>query len=140
MYFIITILFVVYIIWSWRSTEEFETPIMRILYIVIGTAFIIFVNLILFYISKIGITYPKEEMIGETRKIILLIFTPINGFVVLTQFASIFTKIKSGIISKEEMSKKLKIIFVIIAVLIILECIYFKNIQNGLIDVINARR
>ena len=137
-YFIIFILFVIYIIWTWRSTEGFETIVMRISYILIGTIFITIITLILFQISKIGVPYPKDEMIGEVRKIVLLIFIPINGFIVLTQFSSVVANIKSGIVSKEEMSKKVKRLLIIFAVMIILECFYFRHIQAGLIQIINA--
>ena len=139
MYLIIAILFIIYIIWSWKSTEEFETIVMRLSYVFVGTLFIAIVTLVLFWISKIGVTYPKEEMIGEVRKIILLIFIPINGFITLTQFSSIVANVKSGMISKEEMSKKIKRLLIIIAIMIIVECIYFRHIQAGMIEVINAR-
>ena len=53
---------------------------MRISFILVGTLFITILTLILFWVSKFGITYPKKEMVGEVRKIILLSFIPINGF------------------------------------------------------------
>ena len=139
-YFIIFILFVFYILWTWKSTVEMEKPIIRISYIAIGTIFISFLTLILFLISKIGINYPKQEMIGQVEKIVLLIFIPINGFIVLTQVSSIIASIKSGMISKEERRKRVKILTIIFIILIILECIYFKNIQLGLINFINAKK
>lgn len=138
-YFIVFILFVIYIIWTWKSTEGFETIVMRLSYIAVGTLFVAIITLILFGISKIGVEYPKQEMVGEVRKIILLIFIPINGFITLTQFSSVVANIKSGMVSKEDMSKKIKRLIIIFAVMIILECIYFKHIQTGLIGIINAR-
>ncbi len=137
-YFIIFILFVIYIIWTWRSTEGFETIAMRISYIAIGTIFITIITLFLFGISRIGVPYPKDEMIGEVRKIVLLIFIPINGFIVLTQFSSVVANIKSGLVSKEEMSKRIKRLVIVFSVMIILECVYFRHIQAGLIQIINA--
>lgn len=139
MYFIIAILIIIYLIWTWKSTEQFETITMRISYILVGTIFITVITLILFWISKIGVEYPKEAMIGEVRKIILLIFVPVNGFIVLTQFSSVVANMKSGMVSKEDMEKKIKVLSIIFAIMIIVECIYFKNIQIGLIKIINAR-
>lgn len=137
-YFIVFILFVTYIVWTWKSTQQFETVTMRVSYILVGTIFITIITLILFWISKIGIVYPKEEMIGQVRKIILLIFVPINGFITLTQFSSVVINIRSGMISKENMEKKIKILLIVFIIMIIIECIYFKNIQLGLIKIINA--
>ena len=139
MYFIIFILFVFFIVFAWNSTREFETPVMRISFLGVGTLFITIITLLIFQISKIGVTYPKEEMIGEVRKIVLLMFIPINGLIVLTQSASSFAQIKSGIVTKKKMNKRIKILAIIFAILIILECIYFKNIQNGIINLINAK-
>lgn len=138
-YFIIFVLFLGYIIGTWNSTKEFETPVIRISYILIGTIFITIVTLILFWISKIGVVYPKQEMISEVRKIILLIFVPINGFIVLTQFASMASRVKNGAISKSDLQKSIKILVIILVIMIIVECIYFKNIQYGIIKIINAK-
>ena len=136
-YFIIGIMIFCYIIWTWRSTKELESYLMRASYLVIGTLFITIVTLILFQISKIGIEYPKQEMVGEVRKIILLIFVPINGLIVLTQSVSIFTQVKNNIISKKQLNKRIKILAIIFIEMIVFECFYFKSIQTGIISMIN---
>ena len=138
-YFIITVLFIIYIVCVWNSTKEFETLIMRISFLIVGTIFITILTLILFWISKIGISYPKREMIGEVRKIILLSFIPINGFITLTQASTIFSQAKSGMVSKEDMEKKIKRLVIIFIALIIFEAFYFKNIQNGMIRIIQSK-
>ena len=138
-YFIIFLLFVVYIVWTWNSTKEFENQKIRIAYILVGTLFITMVTLILFAISKIGVNYPKKEMVGQVQKIVLLVFTPINGFIVLTQFSSVFQQIRSGMVSKDKIEKKIKRLLIIFAMLIIIECIYFKNVQYGIIEIINSK-
>jgi len=136
--FIIFVLFVIYVVFVWNSTKEFENTIIRVSYIFIGTLFITILTLILFWISKMGVEYPKQEMIGEVRRIILLVFIPINGFITLTQASSIFVQAKSGMVSREDMEKKIKKLVIIFIVLIILETIYFKNIQNGMIKFIES--
>ena len=138
-YFIITVLFIIYIVCVWNSTKEFETVIMRISFILVGTLFIMILTLIIFWISKFGILYPKKEMVGEVRKIILLSFIPINGFITLTQASTIFAQAKSGMVSKEDMEKKIKRLVIIFIVLVVFEVIYFKNIQNGMIKIIQNR-
>ena len=137
--FIIVVLFIIYIVCAWNSTKEFENTLMRISFIFVGTLFITVLTLILFWISKIGVQYPKKEMIGEVRRIILLSFIPINGFVTLTQSASIFAQAKSGMVSKEDMQKKIKRLVIIFIILIVIEAIYFKNIQNGMIKIIQNK-
>lgn len=136
--FIIFVLFIIYVVFVWNSTKEFENIIIRISYIFIGTLFITILTLIIFWISKIGVVYPKKEMIGEVRKVVLLVFIPINGLITLTQVASIFTQAKSGMVSKEDMERKIKRMIIIFIVLIIVEVMYYKNIQNGLIRFIES--
>ena len=136
--FIIFVLFVINVVFVWNSTKEFENTIIRVSYLLIGTLFITILTLILFWISKIGVQYPKKEMIGEVRRIILLVFIPINGFITLTQAASIFAQAKSGMVSKEDMQKKIKRFAIIFVVLVVFEAIYFKNIQNGIISFIQS--
>ena len=138
-YFIVFLLFVVYIVWTWNSTKEFEDQKIRIAYLIVGTLFIAMVTLIIFLVSKIGVNYPKKEMVGQVQKIVLLVFTPINGFVVLTQLSSVFQQIRSGMVSKEKMDKKIKRLVIIFIVLIVFETIYFKNIQNGMIRIIQNK-
>ena len=137
--FIIVVLFIIYIVCAWNSTKEFENNLLRISFIFVGTLFITLLTLILFWISKIGVEYPKKEMIGEVRRIILLSFIPINGFLMLTQTASIFAQAKSGMVSKEDMQKKIKRLVIIFIILIVIEAIYFKNIQNGMIKIIQNK-
>lgn len=137
--FIIFVLFLIYVVFVWNSTKEFENIKIRVSYLFVGTLFITILTLILFWISKIGVVYPKKEMIGEVRKIVLLVFIPINGFITLTQVASIFAQEKSGMLSKEEMEKKIKRLVIIFIALIFFEAIYFKNIQNGMIKIIQSK-
>lgn len=138
-YFIVFILFCVYLVWTWNSTKEFGAINIRISYLIIGTVFITFITFLLFWISKIGVEYPKPEMVGQVRKIILLIFIPINGFMILIQAANIIGRVKNGNISNEDVQKRVKFLIIFFIAMIILECIYFKNIQNGIISVINAK-
>ena len=137
--FIIVVLFIIYIVCAWNSTKEFENMLIRISFIFVGTLFIAMLTFVLFLISKIGVQYPKKEMIGEVRRIILLSFIPINGFIILTQSASIFAQAKSGMVSKEDMKKKIKRLIIMFIVLIVFEALYFKNIQNGIIRIIQNR-
>lgn len=138
-YGIIIILFLVYIFWTWNNTKSFEGNFTRISYIIIGTLFMTLVTYIIFLISKKGVIYPHQDMIGVLRNIILLIFVPVNGFVTLPQIASTIGKIKNDDITGEELKRKIAIFIITIIIVVILECYYFKSIQNQIIGIINLR-
>ena len=138
-YGVIVILFVVYFCWTWNNTKDYETNFHRILYTVIGTGIIALGTYIIFLISKRGINYPYVEMIGKVRNIILLIFVPINGFIISPQIARTIGRIKKDNITNEELKRKI-ILFIIITIIVItIECSYFKNIQNGIIAQFNIK-
>ena len=139
-YFIIVILFFAYLSWTWNGTKVFGELPTRISFIIIGTLFMLFLTFILFAFSSIGIEYPKEEMVGSVRNMILLIFTPINGFVIVPQVINIIASVKDGVLSREETERKIRIILIVIAVLIIFECVYFKNIQSGMINYLRLKQ
>lgn len=138
-YLIIFILFLVDIFWVWSSTKSFETNFTRISYIFIGTLFITLLTYIIFLFSKSEINYPNVAMIGKVRNIILLTFVPINSFVVLPQLAKIVDKIKNDEISGEKIKTTILIFIVVAIFAIILETVYFKSIQNGIINIINSK-
>ncbi len=138
-YFIIFLLFFAYISWTWISTRTFVEMPTRISFMLIGTLFVIFITFILFTFSSIGVDYPRQEMLGQVRKMILLVFVPINGFIILPQVINLISSIKEGALSKDETERKLRIISIIFIVLVIFECIYFKNIQSGIINYINTK-
>ena len=138
-YGIIIILFLVYLFWTWNNTKCFEGISTRISYIIIGTLFIALATYIIFLVSKRGITYLHQDMIGKIRNIILLIFVPLNGFIILPQIASTVGKIKSDDITGEQLKKRLLIFIIVIIIIVVFECSYFKSIQNQIIHLIKFK-
>ena len=138
-YLIIVVLFIVLILWTWNNTKEFEQTSERIIFITIGTGIIAIVTLIYFAISKIGITYPKAEMVKQVRKMAILIFTPINGFLSLPHIASLKMKIKMKTEENEKIKKKIIILGIIFIVATIIEINYMKNFQKGIIQIFNNK-
>ena len=138
-YFIIAVLFVVLILWTWNNTRDFEETSERIIFIVVGIILTVVVTLIYFAISKIGITYPKAEMIGQVRKIAVLVFTPINGFLSLPHIASLKMKIKFKTEDDSMLKRKIKILGIVFIVATIFEILYMKDLQNGIIQILNRK-
>ena len=138
-YFIIAVLFVVLILWTWNNTRDFEETSERIIFIVVGIILTVVVTLIYFTISKIGITYPKAEMVKMVRKMVVLLFAPINGFLSLPHIASLKMKIKLKTEDEEKLKKKIIILGVVFIVATIVEINYMKDFQNGIIQMLNSK-
>ena len=138
-YFIIAVLFVVLIFWTWNNTKDFEETSERVIFIVVGIILIAIVTLIYFAISKAGITYPKVEMVKQVRKMVVLLFTPINGFLSLPHIASLKMKIKFKTEDDSMLKRKIKILGIVFIVATIFEILYMKDLQNGIIQILNRK-
>jgi len=119
------ILFLVLILSIWSRLTELETN-KKVIMCAIITIIYIILTLIMFVISSSGVEYPKGEQKSTIIKTFVMIFAPING-IVITPFISKITN------NEENDSKRKILIVVIILILAIIEIIYFKNIQLGII-------
>lgn len=135
----IIILFVVLLFWTWNNSKDFQENKAKIKFILIGLISLSMVTFILFNLSKIGIDYPNEDIMKEIRKIALLLFIPINGFLTLPHIASIKTEIQLGAKEEEKIKRKIILIAIVWIIAIIIETIYLKDFQKGIIQIINTK-
>ena len=139
MYLMIIVLFVVLLFWTWNNSKDFQENKAKIKFILIGLISLSMVTFILFNLSKIGIDYPNEDIMKEIRKIALLLFIPINGFLTLPHIASIKTEIQLGAKEEEKIKRKIILIAIVWILAIIIETIYLKDFQKGIIQIINRK-
>lgn len=135
----IIVLFVVLLFWTWNNSKDFQENKAKIKFILIGLILLSMVTFILFNLSKIGIDYPNEDIMKEIRKIALLLFIPINGFLTLPHIASIKTEIQLGAKEEEKIKRKIILIAIVWILAIIIETIYLKDFQKGIIQIINTK-
>ena len=79
-------------------------------------------TMILFNISSLGIEYPNSQSREIALKILVTIFTPMNGE-----------------IDKEECARKLKKTLIIFILLVIMEFVYLRNTQIGILNNYNMQ-
>ncbi len=137
-YLIIIILFIVLLSWTWNNVKIFETTAQKIFYVIVGLIILTIVTLIIFNISKGSVDYPNIEIMKQIRRIALLIFIPINGFLSMPHFASIFKEMGTGT-NDQKTKKKTIILAIVIIISIIIEITYLKDFQNGIIKIINSK-
>lgn len=109
----------------------------KILYMVVLLVIILICTLITFYISATGVEYENTKMIGNIRNMILAIFVPVNGLIVMPYLANLLSKIGSNSITQEKFKKRLVILVIIFFIIFIFECSYFKSTQLGILKLIN---
>ena len=131
------ILYIILIAFSWHNLSILVDKKLKVAYILIGLIAMFISTLIVFHISAGGVEYQNPSMVSNVRNIILAVFVPVNGLIVMPYLASKLSKITSNEITQEQFSKKLLILVVVFIVILIIECSYFKNIQLGIINLMN---
>ena len=137
-YFIIVILFVVLLFWTWNNSREFQENTDKIKFILIGLMVLSLITWIIFNLSKIGIQYPNEDIMKELRKISVLLFIPINGFLSLPHMASIKSELNQVTRDDEKIKRKIIILGIVLILAIIIEILYLNDFQNGIIEMLNV--
>ena len=140
MIFIIITTIIIYfllIAWTWQSLGTIEKN-KKIMYTVIGLITIYIITLIIFQITKNGINYQNAQIQGNIRNVIVLIFTGINGIIIMPQVGRILEKINDNQMKQNELKKKILILIAIFIICIIFEIGYMKNMQEGIISIYNS--
>ena len=78
-------------------------------------------------------------MVKQVRKMVVLLFTPINGFLSLPHIASLKMKIKLKTEDEEKLKKKIIMLGIVLIVATIVEINYMKEFQNGIIQMLNSK-
>ena len=127
------ILFIVLYIFTSNTLSEYDTKEKIKIYFIVLVINLTITMLIL-TISSIGIHFNFPKMKGEVIKILLPIFIPINGIIYMPNLAKIINSVKSKEMSKEEAQRKLVKSIIVIAIIYIIEIIYLRNVQSGILE------
>lgn len=90
--------------------------------------FMFIISNIIYGIGNMGII---GEIANKSKNMILLVLMPINMMIIASPIALQINKAQSKEIEKEEFLKKIITLVLIDIVILIVECIYIKNIQLG---------
>ena len=110
----------------------------KFLFIAIGVAIIYILTSWVYWISTKDIAIKEVSEMG--KKIITLLFVPINGIIILPILAKSYAKYKMGSLGTDKLKNRGIVIAVILVILLIIECAYFKDIQNKVITIIEKNQ
>ena len=133
------ILFAVLGVYTWQKLGNIEKKT-KIIYIVLGLLIVAFITLILFNISSTNIDYEKIEMKNDIRKMLVLIFTPVNALFLMPSFAKILNEIKNNEIEKEKLKFRILKILIIFVIVLIIEYNYLVNTQIGILEIYKKQK
>ncbi len=109
----------------------------KLIYIVVGTAVMYIITSIVYWFSTRGIEVTEVSERG--KDLITFLFVPINGIIILPLLAKSYSKLKYGNLDKSVFLKRGIVLAVILLIVLIIECIYFKNIQQEVVNMLNAQ-
>ena len=133
------ILFLVLGIIIYNGLNGIDNKKKVIIFLVEIIACLIF-TITLFNISSIGVDYPSEQNKKIAMKTLVAIFTPINGILLLPNITRIINESQNGEICKDECNKKIKKFLSIFVLVLIIEVIYLRNTQIGILSNYNIQK
>ncbi len=131
---VIIALFMVLLGFSWYRLEAFE-EMDRVIICIAGILSSWLITTLLFNASSIGIDYINIDIKHEISKILVLVFTPINGIVYMPYLSKIMSKVKFEEMTKKQATKKIAILACLSLIVFIFEIFYLKHVQLGIFEV-----
>ena len=133
---IMLIMFLILLAWTWNSLGTIEKKT-KIILITCGILAVYILTLIIFSISKIGITYENKEAMKTIQNVFVILFSIMNGYVILPFIFKKLEQINNDEIEKEKITKSIIFLVAIIIFIFVFETSYFGNIQNNILTMIN---
>ena len=131
---VVIALFIVSIGFTWYRLEAYE-GIERVIICVAGILISWLITSIIFYISSNGLEYMNVEVKNEISKILVLVFTPINGIAFMPYMGKKMSQLKFDEIEIQEAIKKVAIVLVLLLILFAIEVQYLESIQQGILNI-----
>ena len=131
------VIYAILVTWCWHNLGRIEKS-KKIIYIIIGMIIIFIITNIVYSISKADVSYPEEQIEGTVRNTLLLVFTALNGLIVMPYIAKQLDKIHEKEIEKEKFTKKMILLLIVFILCLILESGYLKDTQLGILEIYNS--
>ena len=136
---IIFILLLVLLSWSWHSLGDIEKKT-KVAIIVGGLVIVYLITFVIFSISKIGIDYQNKDAMKLIQTIFVMLFTIVNGYIILPYVFKKLNQINNEEIEKEKIIRSLIILAIIFIIIAIFEVSYLENMQNGILEMMKKYR
>ncbi len=131
--FIIIAMFIILFTWSWHCLEDIEKN-EKIILIALGTLIVYIITFVIFNISKSGMNYENINNARQIKIVYTLIFTALNGYILLPFIYKKMAQVNSNEITKEKVVKSLIILLIIFIIISIFEINYLKTLQESFIQ------
>lgn len=135
--FFIILLNIVAIALTYYCLENMEKK-EKIIFIAVGIAIIYLLTSFVYWISTKDIEIKAVSEMG--KNLITFLFVPINTIIIMPLLAKSYRKLKMGKLRSDQFRNRMIIFIVVLLILLIAECVYFKDIQNGVVKMIEENK
>lgn len=136
MLLIILILNVLTIFLMYKFLEDLNKKD-KLIFIAVGVAIIYLITSLAYWISTVNMDQRYQD--STLKDMIVFLFVPINGLIILPILAKSYYKFKQGKLDLKILLKRGAILAIGVIIAVVLECVFMKDLQMTLFDVINQR-
>jgi len=126
----------VFLIYRFLGTE-FEKK-EKFIFIAVSIAIMYLLVTIVYWISTKDINLGEATSIAQN--LITFVFVPLNSIIILPFVASSYKYLKSGKLKIEKFKNRCILLVAILLVILIIEFFYFKDIQTGILDLVQINK
>lgn len=110
----------------------------KLIFIASGIAIMYVLTSFVYWISTRNIAVTEVSATG--KDLITFLFVPINGIITLPIFAKSYYKYRNGNLKGNVLRNRGVVLAVILLIILIIECAYFKNIQQQVVNLIQNKQ
>ena len=110
----------------------------KVIFIAVCVAIIYMLTTFVYWISTKSVAVKEVSDLG--KNLITFLFVPINTLVVVPLFAKSYNKYKTGFLAFDKLRNRGILLGAILFIILIIECVYFKNVQNTVITLIEKNQ
>jgi len=110
----------------------------KLIFIGVGIAIIYMLTSLVYWVSTKDIQIKEVSEMG--KNLITFMFVPIPAILILPLLAKSYRKLKNGKLKTNKLKNRVIVLMIILVLVLIIECSYFKDIQNGVIDLIEKQK
>ena len=129
-------LIAVFMVYKFLGTELEKKE--KMLFIVVGIAIMYLTVSFTYWLSTKNIDLNISNDMG--KNLIVFTFVPINGIITLPFMANSYKCYKNGRLKLRKYKNRIILISVILIIALVFEFFYFKDIQNGILNIIQSAK
>lgn len=110
----------------------------KLTFIIVGIAIMYVTVYFVYWLSTKGVDLGTYKETG--KNFIIFTFVPINAIVVLPFCASSYKYFSQGRLKQQNLRNRIILICAVLIIVLVIEFFYFKDIQNGVLNMIQSAK